>query len=162
MPPKRTTLQKLKQRLAEIFFPDDPLHRFKNQSWVRKFILGLQFLFPIFQWAPEYGLRPFRSDLVSGLTIASLAIPQGISYAKLANLPPIVGLYSSFVPPLIYSVLGSSRHLGVGPVSIASLVMGSMLTESVSSTQDPILYLKLAFTATFFAGLFQASLGLLR
>lgn len=69
---------------------------------------------------------------------------------------------SSFVPPLIYSLLGSSRHLGVGPVSIASLVMGSMLTETISYTQDPILYLKMAFTATFFAGLFQSSLGILR
>jgi sulfate transporter 3 len=66
------------------------------------------------------------------------------------------------VPPLIYAVLGSSRHLAVGPVSIASLVMGSMLSESVSPTQDSILYLKLAFTSTFFAGVFQASLGLLR
>ena len=66
------------------------------------------------------------------------------------------------MPPLIYSVLGSSKHLAVGPVSIASLVMGSMLSESVSPTQDSILYLKLAFTSTFFAGLFQASLGLLR
>ncbi|KAK4791273.1 hypothetical protein SAY86_031686 [Trapa natans] len=162
MPPRQTTLQKLKQRLSEVFFPDDPLHRFKNQTWVRKLFLALQYFFPILQWAPKYGIGPFRSDLVSGITIASLAIPQGISYAKLANLPPIVGLYSSFVPPLIYSVLGSSRHLAVGPVSIASLVMGSMLTESVSSTKDPILYLKLAFTATFFAGIFQASLGFLR
>lgn len=69
---------------------------------------------------------------------------------------------SSFVPPLVYSLLGSSKHLGVGPVSIASLVMGSMLSETVSFTQDPILYLQLAFTATFIAGLFQASLGILR
>ncbi|KAL3528790.1 hypothetical protein ACH5RR_008112 [Cinchona calisaya] len=68
---------------------------------------------------------------------------------------------SSFVPPLVYSVLGSSRHLAVGPVSIASLVMGAMLNEAVSCTDEPILYLQLAFTATFFAGLFQASLGLL-
>ncbi|XP_065868457.1 probable sulfate transporter 3.4 isoform X2 [Euphorbia lathyris] len=89
-------------------------------------------------------------------------VKMGISYAKLANLPPIIGLYSSFVPPLIYSILGSSRHLAVGPVSIASLVMGSMLSEAVSPTQDQILYLKLAFTSTFFAGLFHASLGLLR
>ncbi|TXG69111.1 hypothetical protein EZV62_004046 [Acer yangbiense] len=162
LPPKKTTTQKLKHKLSEIFFPDDPLYRFKNQQWSRKLLLALQFLFPIFQWAPEYNLKLFRSDIISGLTIASLAIPQGISYAKLANLPPIVGLYSSFVPPLIYSVLGSSRHLAVGPVSIASLVMGSMLGEAVSYTQDPILFLKLAFTATFFAGLFQASLGLLR
>ncbi|KAL3721025.1 hypothetical protein ACJRO7_005788 [Eucalyptus globulus] len=162
LPPKTTTFQKLKHRLSEIFFPDDPLHRFKNQTLLRKLVLALQFLFPIFQWAPEYDLRLFKSDVISGVTIASLAIPQGISYAKLANLPPIVGLYSSFVPPLIYSILGSSKHLAVGPVSIASLVMGSMLSETVSYSQEPILYLKLAFTATFFAGLFQASLGLLR
>ncbi|KAG8656328.1 probable sulfate transporter 3.4 [Manihot esculenta] len=162
LPPQQTTLQKLKLRLGEIFFPDDPLYRFKNQTLRKKLLLGLQFLFPIFQWGPQYSLRLFRSDIISGLTIASLAIPQGISYAKLANLPPIVGLYSSFVPPLIYSILGSSRHLGVGPVSIASLVMGSMLSEAVSPTEDQILYLKLAFTATFFAGVFQASLGLLR
>ncbi|CAB4272657.1 unnamed protein product [Prunus armeniaca] len=162
LPPKQTTLQKLKHRLGEIFFPDNPLHRFKNQTWFTKLLLGLQFFFPIFQWGPEYNVKLLKSDIISGLTIASLAIPQGISYAKLASLPPIVGLYSSFVPPLIYSVLGSSRHLAVGPVSIASLVMGSMLSEAVSSTEEPILYLKLAFTATCFAGLFQASLGLLR
>lgn len=162
LPPQRTTLQKLRHRLSEIFFPDDPFHGFKNQTSFTKFLLALQYMFPIFQWGPEYSLYLFRSDIISGLTIASLAIPQGISYAKLANLPPIIGLYSSFVPALIYSVLGSSKHLGVGPVSIASLVMGSMLSESVSYSQDPNLYLKLAFTATFFAGLFQSSLGVLR
>ncbi|VVA97794.1 unnamed protein product [Arabis nemorensis] len=162
LPPKKTVFQKLRKRVADVFFPDDPLGKFKNQTWRNRAILGLQSLFPIFTWGSQYDLKLFWSDVVSGLTIASLAIPQGISYAKLANLPPIVGLYSSFVPPLIYSVLGSSRHLAVGPVSIASLVMGSMLSESVSPTQESILYLKLAFTSTFFAGLFQASLGLLR
>ncbi|KAL8465819.1 hypothetical protein ACS0TY_035069 [Phlomoides rotata] len=162
LPPPRTTAQKLRHRLSDIFFPDDPLHRFKNQTWFTKLILGLQFFFPIFEWAPNYSFKLLKSDVVSGLTIASLAIPQGISYAKLANLPPIIGLYSSFVPPLIYSVLGSSRHLAVGPVSIASLVMGTMLNESVSYVDEPDLYLKLAFTATFFAGVFQASLGFLR
>ncbi|KAF7135136.1 hypothetical protein RHSIM_Rhsim08G0220600 [Rhododendron simsii] len=195
LPPHKTTLQKLRHRLSEIFFPDDPLHRFKNQTWLKKLLLGLQFFFPVFQWGPNYSLKLLRSDVISGLTIASLAIPQviytymyayinmsiysvilvvpfyryhvdfilqGISYAKLANLPPIIGLYSSFVPPLIYSLLGSSRHIGVGPVSIASLVMGTMLSETVSYADQPILYLQLAFTATFFAGVFQASLGLLR
>ncbi|CAN0871597.1 Probable sulfate transporter 3.3 [Linum grandiflorum] len=87
---------------------------------------------------------------------------QGISYAKLANLPPIVGLYSSFVPPLVYAVLGSSRDLAVGPVSIASLILGSMLSQQVSPSKDPLLFLQLAFSSTFFAGLIQASLGFLR
>ncbi|MCL7027633.1 hypothetical protein MKW94_008494 [Papaver nudicaule] len=162
LPPNKTVFQSLKHNFSEIFFPDDPLHKFKNQKPIKKFLLGLQYFFPILQWGSDYGFQLLKSDVISGLTIASLAIPQGISYAKLANLPPIIGLYSSFVPPLLYAVLGSSRHLAVGPVSIASLVMGSMLREAVSPTQDPALYLKLALTATFFAGVFQTSLGVLR
>ncbi|NP_001148179.1 sulfate transporter 3.4 [Zea mays] len=162
LPERRTTAKALRQRLAEVFFPDDPLHQFKNQSSARRLVLALHYFFPIFQWGSAYSPRLLRSDLVAGLTIASLAIPQGISYAKLANLPPIVGLYSSFVPPLIYALLGSSRDLAVGPVSIASLVMGSMLRDAVSPDEQPLLYLQLAFTATFFAGVFQASLGFLR
>ncbi|XP_047972353.1 probable sulfate transporter 3.3 [Salvia hispanica] len=161
-PPPRTTLDKVKGRLKETFFSDDPLRRFKGQSSRNQLILGAQYVFPILEWAPKYSLGLLKSDVVSGLTIASLAIPQGISYAKLANLPPIVGLYSSFVPPLIYAVLGSSRDLAVGPVSIASLIMGDMLRREVSPSQDPILFLQLAFSSTFFAGLFQASLGFLR
>ncbi|CAN1138246.1 Probable sulfate transporter 3.3 [Linum perenne] len=161
-PPHRNTFQKLGSRLKETFFPDDPLRQFKDQPSNTKWILSAQYLFPILQWGPNYSFSLFKSDVVSGLTIASLAIPQGISYAKLANLPPIVGLYSSFVPPLVYAVLGSSRDLAVGPVSIASLILGSMLSQQVSPSKDPILFLQLAFSSTFFAGLIQASLGFLR
>ncbi|CAM8956453.1 unnamed protein product [Rhodiola kirilowii] len=161
-PPHKSTVQKLKSRLKETFFSDDPLRQFKGQPTKRKWILGAQYFFPIFEWGPHYSFKLLKSDMVAGLTIASLAIPQGISYAKLANLPPIVGLYSSFVPPLVYAVLGSSRDLAVGPVSIASLIMGSMLRQEVSPAQNPMLFLSLAFTSTFFAGLFQASLGILR
>ncbi|KAJ6840215.1 putative sulfate transporter 3.4 [Iris pallida] len=162
LPQDKPALQALRERLGEVFFPDDPMRQFKNQPLRTKLLLALQYLLPIFQWGSEYSLTLLKSDVVSGLTIASLAIPQGISYAKLANLPPIVGLYSSFVPPLIYSMLGSSKDLAVGPVSIASLVMGAMLRQAVAPEREPILYLQLAFTATFFAGVFQASLGLLR
>ncbi|KAH9746366.1 putative sulfate transporter 3.3 [Citrus sinensis] len=161
-PPHKSTIEKLKRRLKETFFPDDPLRQFKGQPLGKKWILAAQYIFPILEWGPNYSFKLFKSDIISGLTIASLAIPQGISYAKLANLPPIVGLYSSFVPPLVYTVLGSSRDLAVGPVSIASLIMGSMLRQEVSPTQNPVLFLQLAFTATFFGGLVQASLGLLR
>ncbi|XP_075518579.1 putative sulfate transporter 3.3 [Primulina tabacum] len=161
-PPRRSTFQKLKALLKETLFPDDPLRQFKGQPCKTKSILAAQYIFPILDWGPKYNLNLLKSDIVSGLTIASLAIPQGISYAKLANLPPIVGLYSSFVPPLIYAVLGSSRDLAVGPVSIASLILGSMLRQEVSPVEDPILFLQLAFSSTFFAGLFQASLGFLR
>ncbi|KAB1205721.1 putative sulfate transporter 3.3 [Morella rubra] len=161
-PPPRSTIEKLRSRLKETFFPDDPLRQFKGQTLKKKLLLGAQCIFPILNWGPNYSPKLFKSDIVSGLTIASLAIPQGISYAKLANLPPIVGLYSSFVPPLVYAVLGSSRDLAVGPVSIASLVLGSMLMQEVSPNNDPILFLELAFSSTFFAGLFQTSLGFFR
>ncbi|OMO77657.1 sulfate anion transporter [Corchorus capsularis] len=162
VPPPQPFIKSFKNSLKETFFPDDPLRQFKNQSPCRKVVLGLQYFLPILEWAPRYTLQFFKADLISGITIASLAIPQGISYAKLANLPPILGLYSSFIPPLVYAMMGSSRDLAVGTVAVASLLTASMLGQEVSATENPTLYLHLAFTATLFAGLLQASLGLLR
>lgn len=69
---------------------------------------------------------------------------------------------SSFVPPLVYAIMGSSRDLAVGTVAVASLLTASMLGHEVNALENPKLYLHLAFTATFFAGVFQASLGILR
>ncbi|KAG6480687.1 sulfate transporter 3.1-like [Zingiber officinale] len=162
VPPARPFLDTFRANLKETFFPDDPLRQFRDQTVPRKFMLGLKYFLPIFDWAPTYSVSLFKSDLIAGITIASLAIPQGISYAKLANLPPVLGLYSSFVPPLVYAMMGSSRDLAVGTVAVASLLISSMLGKEISPVQDPALYLHVAFTATFFAGLFQASLGLLR
>lgn len=162
IPPPQSSMKSLKYNLKETFFPDDPLRQFKNQTTSRRFVLGLKYFFPIFDWAPSYTLDFLKSDFISGITIASLAIPQGISYAKLANLPPILGLYSSFIPPLVYAMMGSSRDLAVGTVAVASLLTASMLGNVVNANENPKLYLHLAFTATFVAGVFQASLGLLR
>ncbi|KAK9007187.1 hypothetical protein V6N11_051017 [Hibiscus sabdariffa] len=149
-------------KLKETFFPDDPFRQFKHQPAPRKLLLGLQYFVPILEWAPRYTFNFFKADLVAGITIASLAVPQGISYANLASIPPIIGLYSSFVPPLIYAMLGSSKDLAVGTVAVASLLISSMLGKVVSPTENPMQYVQLVFTATFFAGLFQASLGILR
>lgn len=91
-PPHVSTLQTIKFKLKETFFPDDPIRQFKGKTLKTKLILGAQYFFPILQWLPNYSFKLFKSDLVAGLTIASLAIPQGISYAKLATLPPIIGL----------------------------------------------------------------------
>ncbi|KAL5223618.1 hypothetical protein ABZP36_010257 [Zizania latifolia] len=76
VPERLTAVKALKQRLAEVFFPDDPLHQFKNQSFARRLVLALHYFFPIFHWGSSYSLRLLRSDVISGLTIASLAIPQ--------------------------------------------------------------------------------------
>ncbi|KAK6940780.1 SLC26A/SulP transporter domain [Dillenia turbinata] len=162
IPPPQPFFESLKSSLKETFFPDDPLRQFKNQPKSKRFILALQYIFPILEWGPRYSFEFLKADLVAGITIACLAIPQGISYAKLANLPPILGLYSSFVPPLVYAMMGSSRDLAVGTVAVASLLTASMLGGEVNANENPKLYLHLAFTATFFAGIFQASLGILR
>ncbi|KAB2599681.1 sulfate transporter 3.1-like [Pyrus ussuriensis x Pyrus communis] len=162
IPPSKPFFKALKSSLKETFFPDDPFRQFKNQPTPRKLVLGLQHFVPILEWAPRYTFDFFKSDLISGITIASLAVPQGISYANLANLAPIIGLYSSFVPPLVYAMLGSSKDLAVGTVAVASLLISSMLGKVVSPTENPKLYFQLALTSTFFAGAFQASLGLLR
>ena len=69
---------------------------------------------------------------------------------------------SSFVPPLLYAVFGSSKHLAVGTVAAASLLLSSTLDGVVSSKDNPALYLQLIFTATFITGIFQTALGFLR
>ncbi|KAI9177729.1 hypothetical protein LWI28_018547 [Acer negundo] len=162
VPPKQNLLKEFKSTVKETFFADDPLRPFKDQTGSRKFVLGIQTLFPIFDWARDYNLSKFKGDLIAGLTIASLCIPQDIGYAKLANLPPQYGLYSSFVPPLVYAFMGSSRDIAIGPVAVVSLLLGTLLQNEIDSSKNPIDYRRLAFTATFFAGITQVTLGFLR
>lgn len=162
VPKKQNLYKEFKSTLKETFFADDPLRHFKDQPRSRKIVLGLQAIFPILEWGQNYDLSKFRGDLIAGLTIASLCIPQDIGYAKLANLSPQYGLYSSFVPPLIYAFMGSSRDIAIGPVAVVSLLLGTLLQNEIDPTKNPNEYLRLAFTATFFAGITQASLGFFR
>ncbi|KAK4791009.1 hypothetical protein SAY86_031422 [Trapa natans] len=148
-----------KSDAKEVLFPDDP---FRELGDKRPFKKALQYFVPIFDWLPKYSLSLLRYDVLAGITITSLAIPQGISYAKLADIPPIIGLYSSFVPPLVYAVFGSSLHLAVGTVAAASVLIAATIGEKVSYNDDPTLYVHLVLTATLFTGLFQLILGVLR
>nr|XP_043620407.1 sulfate transporter 1.3-like [Erigeron canadensis] len=161
-PPKQDLLKEIKTALKETFLSDDPLKPFKDQPKKRKLVLGLQTLFPILSWGQEYSLSKFKGDLIAGCTIASLCIPQDIGYAKLANLDPQYGLYSSFIPPLIYAFMGSSRDIAIGPVAVVSLLLGTMLQDELDPVKQKHEYQRLAFTATFFAGVTQASLGFFR
>ncbi|XP_042480033.1 probable sulfate transporter 3.5 [Macadamia integrifolia] len=162
-PTPRSFFTSFKSDLKETFFPDDPFRYFKTEPHqLGRAKKAIKYFIPVFQWLPNYNFRLFLYDILAGITIASLAIPQGISYAKLANIPPIIGLYSSFVPPLVYSIFGSSRDLAVGTVAAASLLLASTLGDKVSAKDDPALYLRLIYTSTFFTGIFQAALGIFR
>ncbi|XP_061344927.1 probable sulfate transporter 3.5 [Gastrolobium bilobum] len=159
----RGFLTKLKSGVKETFFPDDPFRHLKNEEKpLRKALKGVQYFLPIFEWLPSYTLRLFYSDFLAGLTMTSFAVPQSISFAKLADLPPIIGLYSSFVPPLVYAIFGSSRHMSVGTLASLSLLIYQNISTVARPEDDPKLYLHLVFTTTFVAGAFQTCLGILR
>ncbi|KAH7656261.1 sulfate transporter 1 high-affinity protein [Dioscorea alata] len=161
-PPRKKLATEFADKLKETFFSDDPLRPYKDQTRARKVGIVFQYLFPILEWSKGYNLSKFKGDLIAGLTIASLCIPQDIGYAKLANLDPKYGLYSSFVPPLIYAVMGSSRDIAIGPVAVVSLLLGSLLKDEIDPVKDNEAYVRLAFTATFFTGITQAALGFFR
>nr|XP_023913367.1 sulfate transporter 2.1 [Quercus suber]POF09389.1 sulfate transporter 2.1 [Quercus suber] len=134
----------------------------KNQSRRKHLVSFLQGVFPILVWCQSYTVTKFKNDLLAGLTIASLCIPQSIGYATLAKLDPQYGLYTSVVPPLIYAVMGTSREIAIGPVAVVSLLLPSMIQKLQDPGANPIAYRKLVLTATFFAGIFQATFGLFR
>ncbi|KAI9117052.1 hypothetical protein K1719_012051 [Acacia pycnantha] len=138
------------------------LSSLRDQPSPKPLLSLLSSLFPILHWIPHYSLTKFRNDLLAGLTIASLCIPQSIGYATLAHLDPQYGLYTSVVPPLIYAVMGSSRDIAVGPVAVVSLLLSSMVQKLIDPASDPVGYTKLVLTTTFFAGIFQTAFGLFR
>lgn len=91
-PPKQNLAKEFTSTLKETLFPDDPLRQFKDQPRSKKFLLGIRSVFPILDWGRHYSLGKLKGDLIAGLTIASLCIPQDIGYAKLAGLEPQYGL----------------------------------------------------------------------
>lgn len=94
---------------------------------------------PIFIWLKRYSRQDFNGDLFAGIITAILLVPQGIAYAMLAGLPAQVGLYASILPPAIYAFLGTSRTLSVGPVSIAAIMIASVLSApEINALGSPV------------------------
>lgn len=120
----------------------------------------IQKLIPSLKWIREYHPTQFKDDLLAGLLVSIMLIPQGMAYAMLAGLPPVIGLYASTFPLIAYALFGSSRHLAVGPVAMISLLVFS----GVSSVAEPgsERYLELVLLLTFLIGLLQWLMGLLR
>src|SRR5690554_7364399 len=84
---------------------------------------------PILTWLPHYNRRLGSADVVAGLIVTVMVIPQSLAYAVLAGLPAVVGLYASLLPVIVYVVLGTSRTLAVGPVAIIALMTGAVLAD---------------------------------
>ncbi|WP_209123608.1 SulP family inorganic anion transporter [Alkalihalobacillus sp. BA299] len=101
-----------------------------------------------------------KRDLISGLTLFVMLIPQGMAYAMLAGLPPVMGLYASTIPVFVYAMLGSSRHLSVGPVAITSLLVFSGV--SVYAEPNSSSYISTVIVLAFMVGAIQVLFGLLR
>ncbi len=120
----------------------------------------LKRIFPFLGWFEGYKAGDFRADLISGVTVALVLIPQSMAYAQLAGLPPYYGLYAAFLPPMVAALFGSSRQLATGPVAVVSLMTAATLEPLATAGSEG--YIAYALFLALLVGLFQFSLGLLR
>ena len=117
-------------------------------------------LFPIAKDLLTYNRSTLFSDLIAGLSIAVIVIPQGLAYAMIAGLPPIYGLYAALVPQFIHGIMGTSRHPAVGPVALDSLVVAIALGALSLSGIGEVVAAAI-FLATM-VGILQITMGLLQ
>jgi SulP family sulfate permease len=111
-------------------------------------------------WTKDVKRDTIKADLIAGITVALVLIPQSLAYAQLAGLPPHYGLYASFIPPIIASFFGSSNQLSTGPVAVLSLMTQSALSPiATAGSQEYILY---AILMALSLGIFQLLLGIFK
>lgn len=122
-------------------------------------------IFPFLNWGPLINGPNIRADLIAGITVSLVLIPQSMAYASLAGLPPIYGLYAALLPGLIGAMWGSSFHLATGPVAMTSLLTMAVLTPF--GNDDPAFigserYIELAILLAFMVGLVRLFVGLFK
>ena len=125
----------------------------QSTSWITRHL-------PIATWLGNYRSENLSGDAIAGTVVAITLIPQAMGYAALAGLPPQMGLYASLLPLAVYAIFGSSRALGVGPVAIVSLMVGSSIAPfaAVGSPE----YLGYAILVSLMSGVFLLAFGLLK
>ncbi|MEQ1696735.1 MAG: sulfate permease [Hyphomicrobiaceae bacterium] len=115
---------------------------------------------PILTWLPNYKREDLPSDMTAGIVVAIMLIPQGMAYALLAGLPPAAGLYTSILPHILYSIFGTSRTMGMGPVALISLMVGTTLAPLAAIGSDQ--YANYALVLALLSGVMLTLLGLIR
>ena len=117
--------------------------------------------FPFLRWLPDLRSRKILvADLIAGVTVAMVLIPQSMAYADLANLPHVYGLYAACIGPAVAALFGSSRHLATGPVAMASLISASTVASVVPEGSD--LFVDYALLLALLVGVLRLLLGLIR
>jgi len=115
---------------------------------------------PFLDWIHELkNPEILKADIIAGITVALILIPQSMAYAQLAGLPPQIGLYTSFLVPIVAALFGSSRQLQNGPVAIISLMTAAALLPLNLAVEQYVMY---AAMIAIMAGVMQVLLGLLR
>ncbi len=120
----------------------------------------LKKLIPILAWLPNYKKSQLRGDLIAGVTVAIVLIPQGIAYALIAGLPPIYGLYAALLPQLMYAIFGSSRQVAIGPVAMDSLIVATGVSTLALVGSES--YIAIAILLALMVGGIQFLMGILR
>lgn len=110
--------------------------------------------------ARSYERRWLRRDLIAGLTVGAMLVPQAMAYANLAGLPAVSGLYAAVLPMFVYALLGSSRQLMVGPESTTAIMTAAAVAPLAAG--DPALYAVLAAAAAVIVGIICFAAGLAR
>lgn len=120
----------------------------------------LTMLLPAWRWLCTYNQDKFKSDLLSALIVIAMLVPQGMAYAMLAGLPPIMGLYASILPMIIYAMVGSSPTLSIGPVAIISMMTFATLNP-LFEVGSPV-YIQAACLLAVMVGVISLLLGIFR
>lgn len=116
---------------------------------------------PFFAWIGELrDKETLKADVVAGITVALVLVPQSMAYAQLAGLPAYYGLYASFLPPMVAAIFGSSRQLATGPVAMVSLMTATALEPLAAQGVEG--FMGYALVLAVMVGVFQMSLGLLK
>ena len=113
---------------------------------------------PILAWGRSYTREDLSGDLLAGVITAILLVPQGMAFGLLAGLSAQAGLYASILPPLVYALLGTSRTLAVGPVSVAAIMVAQALADLPAGAD----YVSSALLLALLSGLILFALGLAR